>query len=117
MQGYKSAGHNSAFIDTDNQRYLVYHTRFDSGNESHEVRVHQQFLNQDNWPVTAVYEYLGSTISKTGYSASDMLGEYEFVNHGKDASTKKCRNAHNTENKIKFQRKNHRGCDGKLELY
>ena len=52
------------------------------------MRVHQQFLNQDNWPVTAVYEYLGSTISKTGYSASDMLGEYEFVNHGKDASTK-----------------------------
>ena len=88
MQGYKSAGHNSAFIDTDNQRYLVYHNRFDSGNESHEVRVHQQFLNQDNWPVTAVYEYLGSTISKTGYSVSDMLGEYEFVNHGKDASTK-----------------------------
>lgn len=86
--GYKSCGHNSAFIDTDNQRYLVYHSRFNGGTEYHEVRVHQQFLNQDNWPVTAVYEYLGSQISNSGYSVSDMVGTYEFVNHGTDASTK-----------------------------
>lgn len=84
--GYKSGGHNSAFIDTDGQRYLVYHTRFNNGTEYHEARVHQQFLNEDNWPVTAVYEYLGSTISSTGYSTSDMVGTYEFVNHGLDAS-------------------------------
>lgn len=85
--GYKSGGHNSAFIDTDGQRYLVYHTRFNGGTEYHEVRVHQQFMNEDKWPVTAVYEYLGSTISSTGYSSSDMCGTYEFVNHGTDAST------------------------------
>jgi len=87
--GYKSGGHNSAFIDTDGQRYLVYHTRFNGGTEYHEVRVHQQFLNQDNWPVTAVYEFLGSKISNTGYSTSDMCGTYEFVNHGLDAATAK----------------------------
>ena len=86
-EGYKSGGHNSAFIDTDGQRYLVYHTRFNTGNEYHEVRVHQQFMNEDNWPVTAVYEYLGSKISAGGYSSSDMCGTYEFVNHGTDAST------------------------------
>ncbi len=86
-EGYKSGGHNSAFIDTDGQRYLVYHTRFNGGTEYHEVRVHQQFMNQDKWPVTAVYEYLGSSISSTGYSSSDMCGTYEFVNHGTDAST------------------------------
>ncbi len=86
-EGYKSGGHNSAFIDTDGQRYLVYHTRFNNGTEGHEVRVHQQFINEDNWPVTAVYEYLGSEISSTGYSVSEMTGTYEFVNHGKDAST------------------------------
>ncbi|MBE5876453.1 MAG: glycoside hydrolase [Lachnospiraceae bacterium] len=85
--GYKSGGHNSAFIDTDGQRYLVYHTRFNGGTEYHEVRVHQQFLNQDNWPVTAVYEYLGSSISNNGYSTNDMCGTYEFVNHGRDAAT------------------------------
>jgi arabinan endo-1,5-alpha-L-arabinosidase len=84
--GYKSAGHNSAFVDTDGARYLVYHTRFNGGTEYHEARVHQQFLNADNWPVTAVYEYLGSSINKTGYLVSEMCGTYEFVNHGLDAS-------------------------------
>ena len=86
-QGYKSGGHNSALIDTDGLRYLVYHTRFDNGTEGHEVRVHQQIMNADKWPVTAVYEYLGSGISSTGYSVSDMAGTYQFVNMGLDAST------------------------------
>lgn len=85
--GYKSGGHNSAFADTDGMRYLVYHSRFNNGTEGHEVRVHQQFMNADKWPVTAVYEYLGSSISSTGYSLSDMTGTYEFVNMGLDAST------------------------------
>lgn len=85
--GYKSGGHNSALIDTDGLRYLVYHTRFNNGTEGHEVRVHQQFLNADKWPVTAVYEYLGSSISPTGYSASDMAGTYQFINMGLDAGT------------------------------
>jgi len=87
--GYKSGGHNSAFIDTDGARYLVYHTRFNTGNDYHEVRVHQQFMNEDNWPVTAVYEFLGSKISQYGYNMADMTGTYEFVNHGLDAATDK----------------------------
>lgn len=86
--GYQSGGHNSAFIDTDGQRYLVYHTRFNRRSEYHEVRVHQQFLNEDNWPVTAVYENLGSKIKAKGYSKSDMCGTYQFINMGNDASTK-----------------------------
>ncbi|WP_114383104.1 RICIN domain-containing protein [Paenibacillus prosopidis] len=85
--GYKSGGHNSALIDTDGLRYLLYHTRFDNGTEGHEVRVHQQFMNADKWPVTAVYEFLGSSISPTGYSATDMTGTYQFVDMGLDAST------------------------------
>lgn len=86
-KGYMSGGHNSAFIDSDGQRYLIYHTRFNNGTEAHQVRVHQQFLNEDGWPVTAVYENLGSTISSTGYSDSAIIGTYEFVNHGLDATT------------------------------
>ena len=85
--GYMSGGHNSAFIDTDGQRYLIYHTRFNNGTEWHQVRVHQQFLNEDGWPVTAVYENLGSTISSSGYSNSAIVGTYEFVNHGLNATT------------------------------
>lgn len=85
--GYKSGGHNSALIDDDGQRYLIYHTRFNTGNEFHQVRVHQQFLNEDKWPVTAVYENLGSKISPNGYSTNDIVGTYDFVNHGLDATT------------------------------
>ncbi|MNC27776.1 Extracellular endo-alpha-(1-_5)-L-arabinanase 2 precursor [compost metagenome] len=49
--------------------------------------MHQQFMNQDKWPVTAVYEFLGSSIASTGYSASEMAGTYQFINMGLDAST------------------------------
>ncbi len=85
--GYMSGGHNSAFIDDDGSRYIIYHTRFNTGDESHQVRVHQQFLNEDGWPVTAVYEYLGNSISKTGYSSNDIVGTYDFINHGLNATT------------------------------
>ncbi len=85
--GYKSGGHNSAFIDDDGNRYLVYHTRFNLGNEWHQVRVHQQFVNEDGWLVTAVYEYLGNEISQTGYSMEEMTGEYEMVNMGTNSAT------------------------------
>ncbi|SET07795.1 RICIN domain-containing protein [[Clostridium] polysaccharolyticum] len=80
-RGYMSGGHNSALIDDDGQRYLIYHTRFNRGTEEHQVRVHQQFMNEDGWPVTAVYEYLGSRISQSGYSSEDIVGTYEVVNH------------------------------------
>lgn len=80
--GYRSPGHNSAFIDNDNQRYLIYHTRFSDDTGIHQVRVHQQFLNQEGWPVTAVFENKGDTISQTGYDKSDIVGSYEFINHG-----------------------------------
>ncbi len=82
QKGYKSGGHNSAFIDDNGSHYLIYHTRFNLGNEWHQVRVHQQFVNEDGWLVTAVYEYLGSEISTTGYSMDDMTGTYELVNMG-----------------------------------
>lgn len=84
-KGYMSPGHNSAFIDSDGQRYVVYHTRFNNRNEWHQVRVHQQFLNEEGWPVTAVYENLGSVIS-SDYTESDIIGSYEVVNHGDSAS-------------------------------
>lgn len=87
-EGYMSGGHNSALIDSDGQRYLVYHTRFNVGQEWHEVRVHQQFMNEDGWPVTAVYEHQGSVISESGYPVEDIIGEYEFIDHGTDAATK-----------------------------
>lgn len=80
---YKSPGHNSALIDEKTgKRYLLYHTRFEGSGELHQLRVHQQFLNEKGWPVTAVYENTGETISKTGYSNAEIVGEYAYLNHG-----------------------------------
>ena len=81
-KAYKSPGHNSAFIDKDGQRYLLYHTRFSDSWEMFELRVHQQFINEKGWPVTAVFENRGDSISKTGYAEDEIVGTYEYINHG-----------------------------------
>ncbi len=80
--GKRAAGHNSQINASDGGRYLIYHQRFDMKpkTEGHEVRVHQQFLNEDNWPVTAVYEYLGE--QPANYEDADVTGTYEFIDHG-----------------------------------
>ena len=77
---YLSAGHNSFLIDPTGRYFLIYHQRFTGTGEYHEVRVREMFLNQDNWLVPNVYEYKGETISK--YSQSDVVGSYEYINHG-----------------------------------
>ena len=80
QRGYCAAGHNSALIDTDGAHYLVSHQRFDEGTEFHEVRVRQQFINEDAWPVTAVYENRNEAIAN--YADEKVVGTYEFINHG-----------------------------------
>ena len=84
QRGYKSAGHNSALIDEDGQRYLIFHQRFNEGSEYHEVRVRQQYLNEDAWPCTAVYENRNERIANVDDSA--VTGIYEYINHGKENS-------------------------------
>ena len=81
-RGYRSPGHNSALIDGDGKRYLIYHTRFQTGGEGFETRVHQQFMNDQGWPVTAVYENRGDEISESGYEKKSIVGTYHFINHG-----------------------------------
>lgn len=74
-------GHNSAFVDTDGKAYVVYHTKFADGTASHEIRVHQLFVNEDGWLVAAPYEYSGETISETGYSVEEVTGSYGMITH------------------------------------
>lgn len=81
-KGYKSPGGNTSFIDSNGNMYLVYHTRFENAGEYNEVRVHQMFVNELGWPVAVPYEYDGDAISKTGYSINEVIGAYEFINHG-----------------------------------
>lgn len=85
QRGYRAGGHNSALIDGDGSRYLIYHQRFDEGTEYHEVRVHQQFLNEDKWPVTAVYENRNEAIAN--YADDMVAGNYEIINHGTENNT------------------------------
>lgn len=78
---YMAGGHNSILTDEDGKIFNFYHTRFNTGNESHQVRVHQLFMNKDGWLVQAPNEYSGETLPKTGYDRSLVLGEYEVLIH------------------------------------
>lgn len=75
-------GHNSVLVDDDGKMYVVYHTKFADGTASHEVRVHELFMNEDGWPVAAPYEYDSSiTIDGTNYAAEEVAGEYDVIVH------------------------------------
>lgn len=85
-QAYMAPGHNSVLKDDDGKWYLINHTRFDDGYEFHQVRVHSMYFNSEGWPVVAPYEYSGDEISEGGYNVTDIVGDYEFINHGSDTS-------------------------------
>ncbi len=80
-------GHNSAIVDHEGRALLVYHTRFNNGTEGHQVRVHQMFVNEDGWLVTAPYEFSGETPStadiaaKQLYTADEVAGDYQLIAH------------------------------------
>ncbi|MBT2727340.1 family 43 glycosylhydrolase [Bacillus sp. ISL-75] len=83
--GYLSPGHNSVYLDSKSgQQFLVFHSRFPQKGEYHEVRVHQMFMNKDGWPVVAPYRYAGETLDKV--NRQDLIGEYKFINQGKEYS-------------------------------
>ncbi len=79
---YMAPGHNSVLRDDDGRWYLIYHTRFDDGAEFHEVRVHSMAFSEDGWPVVIPYEYCINPWSETGYNQNDLVGTYEYINHG-----------------------------------
>lgn len=86
--GYVSPGHNSAYHDPETDRYFVImHTRFPRTGEYHEVRTHQIFFNEDGWPVMSVLPYAYETAGKV--SAEEVVGDYLYVNHGKDISSQR----------------------------
>lgn len=85
---YMAPGHNSAFRDDDGKYYVVYHQRLDSGSEYHEVRVHQMFLNEEGWFVTAPFATQGESLREEGYrTLKEFQGTYYVVNHGTDISS------------------------------
>ena len=87
-KAYMATGHNSAFVDEDGKKYIVYHTRFDNGQEYHEPRVHQYFLNQDGWPCMLPYATDGETIAESGYGISEVAGTYYVIDQGTSISAR-----------------------------
>lgn len=82
---YMAPGHNSAFINDKGELFVVYHQRFDDGNEYHEPRVHQLFRTDDGWLVAAPFNYQeGEGLLEAG--PEDLAGQYFVVNHGTDIS-------------------------------
>ena len=79
---YLAGGHSSALVTADGKMFQVYHTRFNLGNEWHQVRVHQMARTESGWAVVLPFEYADETIDETGGDAAFLPGEYEFVNHG-----------------------------------
>lgn len=81
-KAYMATGHNSAMVDDDGKRYIVFHTRFDDGQEYHEPRVHQFLLNEEGWPCMLPYATMGETAEETGYDIRTLAGEYYVINQG-----------------------------------
>jgi len=84
--GEVAQGHNSAFTDSNNNTYVIYHTKFNNGTAEHALRVHQLYLNEDGWLVAAPYEYTGETVNNdtlaiTSFDASEIAGEYQVIVH------------------------------------
>jgi arabinan endo-1,5-alpha-L-arabinosidase len=90
--GYVSPGHNSAYYDpATGKHFLIFHSRFPERGEQHEIRVHQMFMNADGWPVVSPYRNTNETLATV--HRGSVIGDYMYVNHGKDisASIKKSR--------------------------
>lgn len=85
--GERSQGHNSIIAAEDGRTYLVYHTRFQNWGESHQVRVHQVFQNQNGWLVAAPFEYTGETVTSADIASSQQIptqniaGKYKLLTH------------------------------------
>jgi len=83
-RGYLSPGHNSAYYDqASGKHFLIAHTRFPDRGEEHAIRVHELFVNADDWLVASPERYTiidGDNIVDAG----DIVGDFKFINLGKD---------------------------------
>ena len=81
-EAYLSGGHSSTFKTEDGKLLKVYHTRFNNGNDSYQTRIHQLAITENGWAIMLPFEYKGESLSKKGFNAKEVCGEYEFINHG-----------------------------------
>ncbi|HLT92533.1 MAG TPA: LamG-like jellyroll fold domain-containing protein [Woeseiaceae bacterium] len=83
-RGYVSPGHNSAYYDEETGRYLlVTHTRFPNRGQEHAIRVHEMFLNNDDWLVVSPHRYAPLS-GDNQVGRDDVVGVYRVINHERD---------------------------------
>lgn len=86
-RGYLSPGHGSMNWDPINERYMkIFHTRFVAGGESHQIRAHEMFVNENNWFVMAPLRFDG-TGGTTAFVPEDLVGDYKILSHGRGTNT------------------------------
>ncbi len=81
VKGEISQGHNSVITTADGRTFLIYHTKFNDGTATHEIRVHELYVNEDGWLVTAPYEYRNGGELTTGSTIASFAGEYQLIVH------------------------------------
>lgn len=86
VYGYVSSGHNSTYYDVETGKlFNIFHTRFPTRGEAHEIRVHQMVMNEQGWPILLPFRYTGETLREV--RESDVIGSYHLINHGKDTTS------------------------------
>lgn len=84
---YYSPGHNSAYYDEETgKHFMVFHTRFSSESEGHQVRVHELLMNEYGWPVLAPFRYVPTEGSNI-VDYEDVVGDYQFLFQDQDTNT------------------------------
>lgn len=85
--GEVAQGHNSVIAAPDGRSYIVYHTRFNTGGEGHQVRVHQLYLNKEGWLVASPFEYSGGNTTDEDIATTTIIepnrisGTYSLLVH------------------------------------
>lgn len=76
---YMSPGGASIIYDeTLKKTMFVFHTRFPSKGEGHELRTHEIYYNESGWPVIAPLRYSGVSHVET---TDDIEGNFQYVIH------------------------------------
>ena len=78
---YLAGGHSSSIVTDDGRMLQVYHTRFNLGNEWHQLRVHEMKRTENGWAVVLPFECSGENVD-SGFDEEAIAGEYEFIDHG-----------------------------------
>lgn len=85
--GEVAQGHNSAITDDKGRTFLIYHTRFNTGNEWFQDRVHQLFTNEKGWLLSAPMEFNDETITNEDiekgceFGFDQIVGSYQVLVH------------------------------------